>query len=243
MADPGRKRAAEETADRIRDDILTGVHQAGENLPGERELATQLGVSRLTLRSALARLEAEGLVRAVHGKGNVVQDYRKTGGIDLLGYLAQLAMEGREVPLGVLGELLELRRAIAIEALGLAAERGEEADFAALGEQLVAMKRLIDTPRDYMLADLAFARLVVRATKNIAFELAFNTVYKVAADNPALELAYHANARQTVQVYGRLLELMKKREAHRIRQVTARLLSRLDRRTLALIEAVGGATD
>src|SRR5687768_7988699 len=115
-----RKRAAAQAADRIRDAILVGKHPPGSSLPGERELSETLEVSRLTLRSALARLEAEGLVRPVHGSGTRVLDYRESGGVDLLGYLARLAFEGRIVPVDVLGDLLELRRAVAIEALGLA---------------------------------------------------------------------------------------------------------------------------
>lgn len=235
MADTGRKRAVEEAADRIRERILTGAYPPGANLPAERELSTQLGVSRLTLRSAIARLEAEGLVRAVHGAGNLVQDYRETGGMDLLGYLAQLAMEGRVVPTSVLGDALELRRAIAVEALGLAAERGTDAELDEMKAHVAHQRTLLTDPRRYMEADLHFARLVVRATHNIAFELVFNTVRRLIADNPALELAHHANALQTLQVYEKLLDLMQKRNASRVRQVTARLLERLDRSTLSLV--------
>ncbi|GHO47540.1 hypothetical protein KSX_57030 [Ktedonospora formicarum] len=42
---------------------------AGQRLPGERELAAQLGISRPALRSLLATLEAEGLVRRHQGSG------------------------------------------------------------------------------------------------------------------------------------------------------------------------------
>ncbi len=208
-------------------------------MPGERELSTQLGVSRLTLRSAIARLEAEGLVKAVHGSGNLVQDYRESGTIDLLGYLAQLAFEGRVVPVSIMGELLELRRAIAIEALGLAAERGTDAELLAMREHVREQQAVVDQPKAFMEADLAFARRVVRATHNIAFELAFNTVQKTISGNSALELAYFANAPQTLLVYDRLLDLMERRDAQRVRRVTSRLLERLDRRTLAALEGLG----
>ncbi|GAB5543787.1 MAG: hypothetical protein SangKO_035470 [Sandaracinaceae bacterium] len=236
MADQGRKRAVEEAADQIREDILTGRHEAGTRLPGERELSTQLGVSRLTLRSAIARLEGEGLVRAVHGSGNLVLPYREHGGIELLGYLAELSLKGRALDVGVLGELLELRRAIAIEALGLAAERGTDEEIANLRAHVEAQREVVDRPRELMEMDLAFARLVVRATHNIAFELVYNTVSR-AIGQSALELAYQANATQTLLVYDRLIDLMERREAGRVRQVTQRLLTRLDRQ---LIEAFGG---
>ena len=43
----------------------------GERLPPERVLAAELGVARMTIRRAIATLAREGLVRTVHGSGNV----------------------------------------------------------------------------------------------------------------------------------------------------------------------------
>jgi GntR family transcriptional regulator len=43
----------------LSDSIRRGVYSAARRLPGERALATDLGVSRATLREALSRLEAE----------------------------------------------------------------------------------------------------------------------------------------------------------------------------------------
>ncbi|MDF0529233.1 GntR family transcriptional regulator [Tsukamurella sp. 8F] len=44
----------------------------GASLPAERQLAEQLGVSRTTLRKALAELSAEGVLRREHGSGTYV---------------------------------------------------------------------------------------------------------------------------------------------------------------------------
>ncbi len=65
--DVARIKAVDEVTRRVRAAILRGDHPVGTDLPGERELSRTLGVSRLTLRAGLSRLEAEGLVRAVHG--------------------------------------------------------------------------------------------------------------------------------------------------------------------------------
>lgn len=51
---------------------------AGQRLPGERELSTQLGISRPGLRSLLAALETEGLVRRQQGSGTYAVDLEKT---------------------------------------------------------------------------------------------------------------------------------------------------------------------
>lgn len=54
--------------------ILRGILRPGERLPGERELAEQLGVSRPSLRDALAELQDQGLVEARAGAGVFVAD-------------------------------------------------------------------------------------------------------------------------------------------------------------------------
>ena len=57
---------------RIKRDILRRRYQPDELLPKETDFALQLGVSRDTLRHALAMLEAESLVRRVRGYGTYV---------------------------------------------------------------------------------------------------------------------------------------------------------------------------
>jgi GntR family transcriptional regulator, transcriptional repressor for pyruvate dehydrogenase complex len=59
---------------RVKEMIVTGVLKPGEQLPSERELQESLGVSRLPLREALARLQALGLIRIRHGKGAFVEE-------------------------------------------------------------------------------------------------------------------------------------------------------------------------
>lgn len=238
----GKRKAAEVAAERVRDAILEGRIAAGDHLPGERELSESLGVSRLTLRSALARLEAEGLVRPEHGSGTRVLDFREHGGVDLLGYLARRAIDGGTVPLALLRDLLELRRAIAVEVLGLVAERASDEEVAALRAHKRAQEDVVDDPARFMEADLHFARLAVRASHNLALELLYNTVTRVIEHHKGLEIAFLANARQTLTVYDRLLDLIATRDARRVRRVARGVIERLDRMTLERVAALAGDT-
>ena len=54
---------------RLLDQISRGQLRPGERLGAERDLATELGVSRSTVRQALAALEEAGVVRRVPGRG------------------------------------------------------------------------------------------------------------------------------------------------------------------------------
>ncbi|MBT0992991.1 GntR family transcriptional regulator [Cellulomonas sp. DKR-3] len=47
---------------RVLDEVQRGVHAPGSRLPAERQMAADLGVSRMTLRAALTRLAAEGVL-------------------------------------------------------------------------------------------------------------------------------------------------------------------------------------
>ena len=54
--------------------ILRGILRPGERLPAERELAERMGVSRPSLREAIAHLQEEGLLAARPGAGVYVAD-------------------------------------------------------------------------------------------------------------------------------------------------------------------------
>lgn len=60
---------AEEITDRLVTAIAIGEYLPGARLPTERELATALGVGRMTVRAALARLVERGLLETRRGRG------------------------------------------------------------------------------------------------------------------------------------------------------------------------------
>src|SRR5437868_3971623 len=74
MATPVRSSLRYQIADVLRERLLGGEFEAGERLPSEPELARSLGVSRSSLRGAIALLEADGVVRRLHGSGTYVTD-------------------------------------------------------------------------------------------------------------------------------------------------------------------------
>ena len=63
----------EQIASQLRGQIARGVYPPGERLPGIRKLKTGLGVSISTVLSALALLEAEGLIEAQSRSGFYVK--------------------------------------------------------------------------------------------------------------------------------------------------------------------------
>jgi GntR family transcriptional repressor for pyruvate dehydrogenase complex len=213
----------------VRDGILRGLYRPGDDLPGERVLARTLGVSRLTLRAGLSRLEAEGLVRAVHGSGTRVLDFHESGGIELLAHLAAISTERGPEALALLGDLLELRRVLAIEAVGMVAARASADELLSLRAHIDAQHACIGSASQWIAADLAFARKLARATHNVALMLVANTLVRLLEREPGVDVAFMADPHGSIAVYRRVVALAEARDVARARRLTARLLERLDR--------------
>ncbi len=56
----------------LRENILSGTLAEGTRLPSTRELAQELGVSRITIKNAYAELESDGLLASYPGSGTFV---------------------------------------------------------------------------------------------------------------------------------------------------------------------------
>ena len=69
LAAAGSRHAFENCVERLATAIRLGVYPHGTALPPERELAVALGVSRATLREAIAGLRAAGMVTTTRGRG------------------------------------------------------------------------------------------------------------------------------------------------------------------------------
>ena len=103
--------------------IMEGTLRPGEKLLPERELAVQFDVSRPSLREAIQRLEAKGLLFRRHGGGTFVQ---KTLWQSLSDPLIELLADHPESQF----DLLEMRHALEGVAAYYAALRGTDADIA-----------------------------------------------------------------------------------------------------------------
>ena len=81
--------------DALRAEILRGDVASGERLPSESALVERFGVSRITVRQAIAELQTLGLVQTVNGKGTYVRrpDHAQAHG-PLVGVLEAMRKRG-----------------------------------------------------------------------------------------------------------------------------------------------------
>lgn len=126
-------RTADEVVAQIEALVLEGVLRVGDRLPGERELARQLDVSRPILREALKTLEAHGLLVTRHGGGTHVADVI---GQVFTGPVTELISRHHRATL----DYLEYRREMEGITAEYAAARATEADRDLLTRTIEAMR-------------------------------------------------------------------------------------------------------
>ncbi len=217
--------------EQLRRQIINGEYAPEVRLPAERGLAESLGVNRLTLRAALSRLQAEGLVEPRQGDGVRVLDFRAHGGIDLVPHLT----EGR---LSIVRGFLELRRAMAAEALSLSCTRATPEDLAEL-RALAESQQEDKSPELFLEGDLAFARALLRAAKNLPLELLFNTVARMYVSYPQLVEALHQDQEAVRLSYFTVVELMENRDPDLAQQAVRAALQLIDEDALNYLKERG----
>jgi GntR family negative regulator for fad regulon and positive regulator of fabA len=147
--------------------ILDGSYPPGSSLPGERELAAQLGVTRPTLREALRRLESDGWLTVQQGKPTRVHDFWREGGLRVLSALVRY---GRELPPDFIPHLLEVRLALAPAYTCAAVER----DAAEVARCLVGAQALEETPGAFAAFDWKLHYTLTVSSGNPIYTLILN---------------------------------------------------------------------
>lgn len=104
--------------------IEEGIWSPGDRLPAEGQLCELLGVSRITIRHSLQKLEDQGLVRREHGRGTFVRSSRLVGGSESVTSFSREMIElGRAPGSVLLGAEVVTADARTAGALGLSEPR------------------------------------------------------------------------------------------------------------------------
>jgi GntR family negative regulator for fad regulon and positive regulator of fabA len=147
--------------------ILDGTYPPGSTLPGERDLAAQLGVTRPTLREALQRLACEGWLTIQQGKATEVRDYWREGGLGVLGALVRY---GEQLPPDFIPKLLEVRLALAPAYTRAAVERAAET----IVDCLASASTLDNSPEAFAAFDWTLHHTLTVASCNPIYTLILN---------------------------------------------------------------------
>jgi GntR family transcriptional repressor for pyruvate dehydrogenase complex len=153
-------RLYEQIVQQVEESIRKGAMKPGDQLPPERELAQQFGVSRTAVREAVKALREKGHVEAYPGRGTFITDGTSHAIKQSLDRLIRIGQpEGS-------GFLAEVREILEPEIASLAAVRADAQDIAAMREPLAVMDEARKDSDAFIEADLDFHLALAEAAAN-----------------------------------------------------------------------------
>ncbi len=146
-------------AQQLSEAIHRGELAPGQRLPTEAALGRQFGTSRSVVREALSMLRQSGLINSQRGSGSYVADAP----------VAELRLELPHRSLQSVIKLLELRRALEVEAARLAATRRTTSQLRQIRNAMVDIDEAVENGGDGVEEDMAFHRSIAEASNNAYF--------------------------------------------------------------------------
>lgn len=170
------KRLFQSVAEQIARLIDEGAFPPGTRLPGERELAERLGVSRVTIREAEIALQAVGRIQIKTGAGVYVSESQPASDAAL--------------PSASAFEVTEARLLVESEAAALAAHNITDDGI----ERLAKLIEQMDTNDDEAAtkADGKFHQAIAEASNNPALVHTIKALWRMREELPDVKAAYEA---------------------------------------------------
>ena len=209
---------------RLRDQILSGLIAPDDPLPSERDLAADYGVNRHAVREAVKRLQQCRLIEVFQGGRTRALDWRHTAGLDLV-VDVRGTMDAVSVP-GVVHDALEMRACIGADAARTCALRASARQRAAIVAEADAYAQVGLDLGDLSRADVAWWRLIVEGSGNLAYLLSFNSLVHGAIAMEVAPVDLRSAELVDVEAHRALAERIARREASAAERLARELLSR-----------------
>jgi DNA-binding FadR family transcriptional regulator len=171
------RRTFEEAAEQIADKVRAGELRVGDKLPGERDLAVRMEISRPTLREAVRVLVDAGVLEVRRGPGGGMFVASDVVPVELIRLRSTTRM-------GEVAAVLEARRLIEPGVVRLAAERATDDDLEALDRSIEQMRAIVergyraeDEDR-FLQLDMQFHLALARAARNPTVEALMRTLLR-----------------------------------------------------------------
>lgn len=212
---------SDQIIEEIKKSILNGKLQPGDKLPSERELANKMEVGRTTIREALKGVEAMGIVTRTN-EGTVINNYITSIFTDPL---------TQKLITKVLNykDLMEVRKVLEIEMVGLAAKRAKDEDIENLEEAFLKMdmEKPIDLDR-FVIADMAYHEAIADATHNPVFKELFHTVRELMLEQQKKIVENIEIINESVYYHKEILDAIKDKDEDMAKNLMKEHLNNVD---------------
>lgn len=152
-------RISDEVMEQMKKNIISGEWSPGSKIPGEMDLVSLFGISRISVRQAIHQLVGMGVLIIKRGEGTFVTDAMPSQYFNIL--IPYLMIEKPDI-----SDVFEYRCILESKSAYLAAERADEEDIKALEELLIHLKEIKNDYEEYVKYDVSFHTVIASATKN-----------------------------------------------------------------------------
>lgn len=224
-----RRTTRDVIADKLMTLMATGVLLAGDYLPGERELAAALHVSRETVRGAIQTLSARGIVEVSQGSRTRVAAFDMTSVPVTIA--ASSAIDRYD-----LDSVHAARLLIELKIVGDAAERIGDEDLARLESSLSAQKSAIADPVRFLICDREFHVTIYRACGNPLLADFVTDLYTYMMEHRRLAMARPGAAAASFADHVAIVEALRKHDRNQVIAAFDQHLQRIHDTTQELID-------
>src|SRR5215212_3138296 len=197
--------------------IEAGKLRPGDRLPPERELATELKVSRPTIRAGLHALSAMGVTESRQGAGTFITAGPPRLGAGPLSFLAALHGFTRD-------QIFEARKVLEVGAAGLAAERGLADRLAPMAEEVTGMFATMTEPQKFLIHDVRFHRAIAAAADNPVLLALVEMVSSLVYEQRRRTVGRAHDLKESAEMHRRIYQAIRDRDPQRAREEMAKHL-------------------
>ncbi len=198
--------AVEQVFEQMQGLLIEGTWKAGDKLPSENELSDAFGVSRMTIRQAMQKLKALGLIETHTGSGSYVREINPEDSLNEL------------IPLMYIGEpsqihVFQFREMIDSESVRLATRTADDKSLKPLEDILAKMKKAAeeDDAKTFSKYDLKYHMYIVKLTGNPLIIKAYDILKNVLTES-MVSVIEKMKYKPALDYHRRILDAMKKND-------------------------------
>lgn len=223
-------RVSEEVVKQVQEAIFSGELAPGDRLPPERELAEQFGLSRMSVRDALRRLESSGLVEIKVGSNGGA--FTREPNFDPLRETLSSMLRWKKA--NIL-ELVETRKIVETAVAGLAAQRANKEDLREMREAIEAAQRALSSGQpNYGPHSVKFHAALAKAAKNHVLNLTVRSFRGWFSDVLEKLLTTADMAERAIADHWELYKAIEAHDAERARELMAQHLAYFEKKVKKL---------
>ena len=212
-----RPGATELVVERIKELLENGTLKAGSRLPTERELATMLGISRPTLRTALKALSVMGVISARPGAGTFIANSLPEIFNHPLHFMTLMSDTG-------INDIFQARLIIEPGLAELAAKNVSDVHLNTMNREIEAMSESLANPERFLKHDLRFHQTISRATGNKLMSGIMDNILQLLFQLRGQKHRDDDDLQGALTSHERIFRALSQRDGQRAKEVMARHL-------------------